>query len=231
MELIIDLETYADPAVIQAHPERLAAMAAKREVSVEEMMALSPPLARVVAIGAMTTDGRKAVWIDSQGEDVAGIEARHPGATVMRATSEAGLLHGFFHALTTRKVSRLITFNGRGFDVPVLFHRALANRVPMAPLVANAAIEYRYRPQQHLDLCDQLAFFGASRTYSLETYAIGLGIPNPKAHGDGSRVGDMVAARRWGEIASYCLDDVQAHSDLYQVWLARFGGMEEAASA
>jgi uncharacterized protein YprB with RNaseH-like and TPR domain len=53
---------------------------------------------------------------------------------------------------------RFITFNGRSFDAPFLIVRSAVHRIkPSVNLIPNRYDKY------HIDLFDQLSFYGVSR--------------------------------------------------------------------
>ena len=50
----------------------------------------------------------------------------------------------------------LVTWNGRGFDLPVLALRALRYGLPFGWYYRGDGYRYRYSEEGHLDLCDVL---------------------------------------------------------------------------
>src|SRR6185295_17286068 len=75
---------------------------------------------------------------------------------------EAALLGEFGRVLDQHLAhphSQLVTYSGRGFDLPVLLHRGIKHGVAegRARLV-KAMGENRYRPSTHLDLIDVVTF-------------------------------------------------------------------------
>lgn len=100
-----------------------------------------------------------------------------------------------------------ITFNGRGFDLPVLILTAQKVRVFELPALIAAANEPRYWSAKHYDLTDKVSGYGAARGASLERLCGALGIPiKQSAHG-----GDVGAMYDRGDIAGierYCASDV-----------------------
>lgn len=101
----------------------------------------------------------------------------------------------------------LVTFNGRSFDLPVIALRALCHGVPLPWYYRDAATRARYSEQGHLDLCDQLADHGATRSSSLDAIARLVGLPG-KVGVDGSQVEGMYRAGQLAAIERYCLADV-----------------------
>jgi len=124
--------------------------------------------------------------------------------------TEAQLIKGFF-AYIEKKKPRLVTFNGRGFDLPVLKYRAMKHEVS-APWFANGESKwenygYRYSVHWHCDLMDALADFGATKVTSMEEVCGLLGIPG-KLGMDGTQVKDFFEAGKLADIRDYCETDV-----------------------
>lgn len=193
MTICLDIETVAD--IPEAHASAVARMAEKREQAPETFAALSPMLSRVVCVGMLN--------LDTGG-------ARCP----VNLTDEAALLAEVNSVLA--KTTRLVTFNGRGFDVPVLIHRSVINGVPVAPVLWAAANQKPWEDRPHVDAMNVLSFGGTVRRYSLEAWAIGYGLANPKSGGDGSCVAEMVAAGDTESLTRYCMGDVETTAALYR---------------
>jgi len=213
--IVLDIETLGrwreeDAAAVEE-------MAAAREMAAADFVALSAPLAHVVCVGMLHVESgvSRALYDASAFPPEA---APLAGDGIEPYGSEAALLAKVNEVLGKPGVTRIVTFNGRGFDLPVLIHRSVALGVQVASKLANAAREYRYRPNLHIDLMDQFTFFGAVRGGSLRSFCVGYGIADPKADGCGSNVAELVAAGDVGRLADYCLGDVRATADLYKRW-------------
>ena len=115
----------------------------------------------------------------------------------------------------------LVSFNGRGYDLPLLelaaFRYGLA--IPDWFNVEARSFEqarHRYNCDAHCDLCDLLTNFGATRlSGGLNLVANLIGKPG-KTGVDGSKVQDMYDAGQVQEINDYCRCDVL---DTYFVFL------------
>ena len=118
---------------------------------------------------------------------------------------EKGMLEDF-SAFVGRHAPDLVTYNGRGFDLPVLALRALRHGVPM-PWYYQGRVRYRYSEEGHLDLCDMLCDHGAARVMSLDAAARLVHLPG-KVGVDGSQVEGLWKAGQLDAIKSYCLSDV-----------------------
>lgn len=115
----------------------------------------------------------------------------------------------------------LVSFNGRGYDLPLLELAALRYglQVPYWFNIEAKSFEQarnRYNTDAHLDLCDLLSNYGAMRlSGGLNLIANLLGKPG-KTGVDGSKVQDMYDAGQTQEINDYCRCDVL---DTYFVFL------------
>jgi predicted PolB exonuclease-like 3'-5' exonuclease len=110
-------------------------------------------------------------------------------------------------------VQTLVTFNGRGFDLPVLETRALKYglSIPRYFGTGQARNTYRgsrYSDAYHIDLCDFLSNFGAAyRRSSLNLLAKLIGLPG-KYTIEGEDVEYLFRLGRLKEINQYCVTDV-----------------------
>ena len=171
---------------------------------------------RVVAISCVLRGGEGlTVW--SLGD---------PGA------SEAELVQRFFDGIDKYSPD-LVSWNGSGFDLPVLTYRALLHGVQAARYWEtgdeDAAFRYnnylsRYH-WRHTDLMDVLAGFQGRGRVSLANMATLWGFPG-KLGFDGSQVWDAFQAGDLAGIRAYCETDVL---NTWLIWL-RFAHLRGALS-
>lgn len=115
----------------------------------------------------------------------------------------------------------LVSFNGRGYDLPVLELAAFRYGYPVPAWFNVEARTYeqarnRYNSQAHLDLLDLISNFGATRiSGGLNLLANLIGKPG-KTGVDGSQVQGLYEAGEVGAINDYCRCDV---IDTYFVFL------------
>jgi len=115
----------------------------------------------------------------------------------------------------------LVSFNGRGFDIPMLELAAFRYGIAIPQWFAMDTKtfdqpRYRYNTKFHIDLCDILTNNGATRfNGGLNLAASLLGKPG-KMDTQGFMVQDMYEAGRLSEINDYCQCDVL---DTYFVFL------------
>jgi 3'-5' exonuclease len=107
----------------------------------------------------------------------------------------------------------LVTYNGRGFDLPVLESRSLRHcmALPRYFATGQGSSTYRgnrYSSQYHYDVCDFLSNFGVvHRRGSLDVNAKLIGLPG-KYTIAGEDVEYLYRQGRLKEINQYCMTDV-----------------------
>lgn len=105
----------------------------------------------------------------------------------------------------------LVTFNGRGFDLPVIEHRSLRYGLGSAAYFSArdkfANYRYRYAPEFHFDIVEFLTNYGATFKPSLDAVAKLLGLPG-KTEMDGAAVEGEFERGNLNGIAEYCMCDV-----------------------
>lgn len=127
-------------------------------------------------------------------------------------SNEAELVAGFFQFMA-RHQPRLVSFNGRGFDLPVLKYRAMVHGLGADVLYASARrdkwenYQSRYSADWHCDLLEQLSDFGASARLRLNEIASVLGLPG-KIGTDGGDVAGLYDDGLIADIRDYCETDV-----------------------
>jgi predicted PolB exonuclease-like 3'-5' exonuclease len=127
---------------------------------------------------------------------------------VLRADvlGEAGIVRDFWTRLEGFD-GTLVSFNGRGFDLPVLELQALRHGCA-APRYFGERDGLRARYGRHWDLCDWLTNGGATRLRGgLDLVSRLVGLPG-KHEVSGADVQMLWEHGRWEEIHRYCAADV-----------------------
>jgi 3'-5' exonuclease len=159
---------------------------------------LAHHLHRIVAISVvLATRDRLAVW--SLGDEDA---------------PEQELLTRFFEGVE-RYTPTLVTWNGGGFDLPVIHYRSLLHGISAARYwdTGDDDREFRYNNYlsrfhwRHVDLMDVLAGFQARANAPLDEVASLLGFPG-KMGMSGAKVWDAYLAGDIRGIRNYCETDV-----------------------
>jgi 3'-5' exonuclease len=125
--------------------------------------------------------------------------------------AETDLISRFWQVFERSQV--LVSFNGRGFDLPVLEMRALKYGLSLPRYFATGQSRSSYRGSRysdayHIDLCDYLSNFGAVyRRGSLDVLAKIIGLPG-KYTIAGEDVEYLFRQGRQKEINQYCITDV-----------------------
>jgi hypothetical protein len=201
---------------------------ARRRAEISQQFNLWPFTAQVVCIAMVNADsGKGRVLYQADDFD----EAEEDGEAVVEfapQVDEAELLTAFWDA--AQRYDTVVTFNGRGFDVPFLYLRSALLNVPIS---RKDWLGYRYQVDPHCDLAEQFTFYnvsgreGAARKFNLDFYCKAFGIPSPKSMGvTGLDVNDLLAEGRYRDIAEYCLRDVHATVELYRIWRDRLAGIK-----
>lgn len=176
--LVLDIETVLDPELPLIEGADMERLPA-------------PPHHQIVVVGVLWFDADYKVsrlGIIGEGKD------------------EAGTLRDFSRFLDDRKPD-LVTYNGRGFDMPVIGARCLRHGVPLRHYYRSREVRYRYSAEGHLDLMDYVSDFGASKPSRLDVIARLCGMPG-KIGVAGHDVGPLIHAGRLEEVRNYCLCDV-----------------------
>jgi len=198
-----------------------------RRAEIRHQFNLWPFTAQVVCIAMLNADtsrGQVLFTADDYEE-----EADEAGPVEFTAcVDEVELLTAFWDV--AKHYETIVTFNGRGFDVPFIYLRSALLNVP---ITRKNWLGYRFQTEPHCDLAEQLTFYGvsgregAARRFNLDFYCKAFGIESPKSHGvTGMDMNELVASGRYREIAEYCLRDVKATVLLYQIWRERLAGIK-----
>lgn len=200
---------------------------AARCAEIQRQFSLWPLTAQVVCIAMLNSETQRGQVIftaDDFEEDV----DEAGSVKFVSCADEGELLTAFWDV--SRHYDHVVTFNGRGFDVPFLYLRSAILNVPIS---RKDWLGYRFATEPHCDLAEQLTFYnvsgreGAAKRFNLDFYCKVFGIESPKSHGvTGMDVGTMMAEGRFREIAEYCLRDVRATVELHRIWKERLAGIK-----
>lgn len=227
--LVFDIETVADTDAARriypqlAHLNDADAMSALTAIRTQEaghdFMRL--PLQRIVCISALyIKDGQLSLF-----------------SLTADKFSEKDILTKFFRAFgDIDKLPQLISWNGSGFDIPVLIYRAMQYDLSAPWLFEEGGRIKNMRfdnyvnrfHSRHLDLMDRFSQYGASRREAMDVVASLYGLPG-KTKVDGSMVGDLVSNNDWQTLSIYCESDVMNTWLIYLRWLRLTGQLSSPA--
>jgi len=236
-KLVFDIETSALPLenfdevqreYLFREAERLTDEPARtnKRAEIQQFFSLWPFTAQVVCIAMLNADSLRGKVLFNA-EDYEENAAEDSPVEFVPCADEVELLTEFWDV--AKHYDSVVTFNGRGFDVPFIYLRSALLNVPIS---RKNWLGYRYQFDTHCDLADQFTFYnggrdGATRRFNLDFYCKAFGIESPKSHGiTGMDINQLLAERRFREIAEYCLRDVQATVLLYHIWRERLAGIK-----
>src|SRR3989338_549239 len=165
---------------------------------------LRQPFHQIVAISFLEAD----IVRDYDGKENYKITDIRSGGEI--ASDEKDLVKGFFAHLK-KKTPRLVSFNGKNFDLPVLKYRAMKYEID-APWLYKMGDKWnnynqKYSLDWHCDLADAFSDFGASARIKMNEVCACVNLPG-KTGVDGSMVADFFDQGKIAEIRNYCETDV-----------------------
>jgi len=227
--LVFDIETVPDVAGLRrlrpqwatADDDEVAAraFAERREKTGSDFLPLH--LHRVVAIGCAFRDEQ-------------GLRVRCLGTE----QDEEGKLIGDFFRLIDRYTPQLVSWNGGGFDLPVLHYRALIHGVAAARYweLGDEDRDFRWNNYisryhtRHLDLMDLLALYQPRAAAPLDEIARLAGLPG-KLDMDGGSVWSSYRRGELARIRAYCETDVVNTFLVYTRFQRLRGALSDGAYA
>lgn len=171
---------------------------------------------QIVAIGVLDREKDKGV-VYFQSSDTNASEVVE-GDFTFKPMSEKAMLESFWAGAKNYK--EFVSFNGRGFDVPFLAIRSAMHGIRPSQNLMDGRYLYQQKGPKHIDLLDQLTFYGAVRRKgNLHLWSRAFGIASPKAGGvTGDDVGRLFKEGKFLEIAKYNVGDLKATKELFEYW-------------
>jgi len=126
------------------------------------------------------------------------------------------------------KAIPIVSFNGNGFDLPVMLHRAMYLNITMSRRIYNE-LTRRYSTKSHIDLMQVLADWDRQKWESLDFYLKSFGLGGKT--GDGGQVYGMWKNGKHKEIEEYCMNDVLSTCKLFarvEGWIVEGVGVDDA---
>jgi len=206
MICVFDIETIPDAELIRktlhvsGDDIEVSAVAMDEQEQSSGSSFLPLPYHKIVAISAVIADDFGVF------KKVSSIDGKDEKAMVQN-----------FLSFLDKHNPKLISFNGRSFDVPLLMIRAMKYNLTCSAyfevenrdLGKNKWDNYRYRfsDRFHVDLMDHISEFGATRGLKLDVLCSMIGAPGKyDVHGD--QVFELYYENEIEKIKEYCESDV-----------------------
>ncbi|MDO8664340.1 MAG: ribonuclease H-like domain-containing protein [Candidatus Liptonbacteria bacterium] len=228
-KLVLDIETVGEnfDSLDKATQESLTRWIKKEsenEAEYEEALnelknglGFSALTAEIVAIGVLDCDrDESVVYFQAPDEKLSEFKEEN---TTFKQCSEKEMLEKFWEG--AKKYNYFITFNGRTFDIPFMMVRSAVHGIkPTKDLMRGRYLSQQSFDAVHVDLLDQLTFYGAVRKKgNLHLWTRAFGITSPKVSGvTGDDVGKLFKEKKYAEIARYNAGDLRATKELHEKW-------------
>lgn len=224
--LIIDIETSGEDweqiddqtktllkdRITRWHPE----LEDSAEDSARNELGFSPFTGEIVALGLLDSDTNKgAVYYQAPGKKIAD---QDQGGIKLSVQTEKEMLEKFW--TLSDRYTHFITYSGRTFDIPYIMLRSAIHGVQPKKDLMRGRYLYQQSPNAiHIDLYDQMAFYGAMRIGGLHLACRAFGVETPKDGAiDGAKVAEYYRAGKYQEIAEYNARDLVSTNQLYKKW-------------
>ena len=179
--IVFDIETSALPLenydeaqreYLFREAEKIADEPARetKRAEIRQQFNLWPFTAQVVCVAMLNADTQRG-QVQFLAEDFEEAEGEAGPVEFMPCADEFELLTAFWDV--AKHYDSVVTFNGRGFDVPFIYLRSALLNVPISK---KNWLGYRYAVEPHCDLAEQFTFYGvsgregAARRFNLDFY-------------------------------------------------------------
>ena len=221
-KLVFDIETIGNDfeSLDEMSKEHLLKYAEdeNEEKEIKEGTAFYPLTGEIVVIGMLNPDtGQGKLLV--RNEKVSDLPSELEPGILLEQGSEKEILEKFWE--TIKSYDNFISFYGRGFDMPfIMIRSAILGVKPSKNLLANRYLNLQPFNSKHIDLYDQLSFYGAARkNFPLHMWSKVFGIDSPKEQGvTGDNVTALYSENKLKDIADYNLRDLKATAELYRRW-------------
>lgn len=189
------------------------------KVALEDLkngLGFSPLTGEIVAIGVLDNERNQGViyYQDPSGKH----KETSDKSFKFKPCSEKEMLESFWSG--AKNYDQVVTFNGRAFDAPFLITRSAIHGIKPTVDMMEGRYLYQQKGIRHIDLLDQLTFYGATRKKgNLHLWSRAFGIKSPKSEGvSGDDVGRLFKEKKYLEIAQYNVGDLLATQELFKKW-------------
>lgn len=194
---IPDVDTYLEPVSAPANykdADKIATYCAERRAELIDRAALDVDLAQIVAVGLCAHDWAAPVVK----------VAREPGdeRTLLAWVWGTWKGMGGSGSYSGSAFCSFVTFNGLGYDLPLLMRRSLYLGIDYPQLQVD-----RFKHPGVIDLMAVLSLDGKLKFHGLSFYANRFGLPT-EPDITGAEIGAAVKAGDWAAVEKHCACDV-----------------------
>jgi DNA polymerase elongation subunit (family B) len=197
--LVFDIETLGEPwegfddttkKVLTRWVERTASSKTEYEKELENVkkqLGFSPLTGSIITIGMYDVErAQGAVYFAGDSSRELFVEENF----TYKERTEVEMLKDFWEGVSS--YDTFVTFNGRSFDVPFLYHRSVVCGVrPTVSLLGRRYLTQQTLPY-HVDLLDELTFYGVmNRRSPLHLFCRAYEIESPKNEMGGEDVAGL----------------------------------------
>lgn len=220
IELVLDVETIKMDLEndFSEYEKEYLCKYDSEDYSFEDRMALYPETGKIAAIGGKNILSQKGFVVFQAGAQIKDhFEEEDRNLTLYGCENERELLITFWQIISSMQkngfhLSRLITFNGKSFDVPFILMRSAANQIPIAHSLGHKEKNF------HIDLLEECRFNRQKRRFSLDIIARTLGLESHRSKEyNGKNVWKWFEESAFDEIAFFCYEDVELTEKIYKI--------------
>ncbi len=184
-------------------------------IDLKESLKISPLTGIIATIGLYDIERKQGVVYYSGDTGTSDIEIDE---FICKTRTEKGMLQDFWDG--AQKYDTFITFCGRSFDAPFLNIRSAIQGVRPSCDLMEGRYFYQQKNVWHIDLQDQMTFYGATRKRSsLHMYCRAFGIKNYSNERCEDEINEALFLENKFKDAVYrTVRDVVAITELYKKW-------------
>lgn len=185
----------------------------KKRSEVIDRLSLSPFTGSIVSMAVYDTERKTGAVYYVSKDTESDFESN---SFSFKQRTEKEILEDFWEGAQNYNV--FVTFNGRSFTMPFIYHRSVMLGVRPSADIARQRYVTKQAAPYHVDLMDELSFHGAmAHRPSLQLLCGAYGIENASLLG-GEDIAEAFIEEKYREIAEKNAGDVAAIASLYEKW-------------
>jgi DNA polymerase elongation subunit (family B) len=185
----------------------------QKQAEVIARLALSPFTASIISLAIYDVERKTgAVYFVSNSRE----ENFTADSFTFKQRTEKEILEDFWEGALS--YDSFVTFNGRSFVMPFLYHRSIVQKVKPTVEIAKERYLSKQTLPYHIDLLDEFSLHGGlQHRPSLQLLCGAYGIQNASILG-GEEIDTAFTEGQFRTIAEKSMGDVQVINELYEKW-------------